>query len=231
MVFIWLRMYPEMSMLSGLFMVSPTTIEREIRFLLPMLWTYFRELVRWPTPEQWLEMAHDLGQFPGAIGAIDGTRHEMQRPQTKPPQHFYSRHCRYHNFCTQIIMDSRVNIVYIHSGFLGHNNDSAQMMPRIGYGEELHLPEGLYFLADKGYPCEYPFLTPWRQCDIAGNQCRLLFNLELRRKRVRIEHCIRRVKEYGAANQLWRHERWLFPVVNEPCAFLAQRHITLSGII
>ena len=90
MVFIWLRMYPEMSMLSGLFMVSPTTIEREIRFLLPMIWTYFRELVRWPTHEQWLEMAHDLGQFPGAIGAIDGTRHEMQRPQTKPPQHFYS---------------------------------------------------------------------------------------------------------------------------------------------
>lgn len=233
MVFIWLRMYPEMSMLSALFMVSHTTIEREIRFLLPMLWTYFRDLVRWPTPEQWLGMAHDWEHFPGAVGAIDGTRHEIQRPQTEPQQHFYSGHCRYHNFSTQIIMDSRGNIVYIHSGFLGHNNDSAQlqMVPRIGYGEELNLPPGLYFLADKGYPCEYPFLTPWRQRDVAGNQCRHLFNLELRRKRVRIEHCIRRVKEYGAVNQLWRHEQWMFPVVNELCAFLAQRHITLSGVI
>ena len=128
-------------------------------------------------------------------------------------------------------MDSRGNIVYIHSGFLRHNNDSAQlqMMPRIEYGKELHLPQSLYFLADKAYPCEYPFLTPWRQRDLAGNQCRHLFNLELRRKRVRIEHCIRRIKEYGAVNQLWRHERWMFPVINERCAFLAQRHVTLSG--
>ena len=169
MVVIWLRMYPQMSMLSALFMVSHTTIEREIRFLLPMLWSYFRHLVRWPTPEQWLDMAHDWEHFPGAIGAIDGTRHEIQRPQTEPQQHFYSGHCKYHNFSTQIIMDSRGNIVYIQSGFLGHNNDSAQlqMMPRIGNGEELHLPAGLYFLADKGYPCEYPLLTPWRQRDVA----------------------------------------------------------------
>ena len=28
LVFIWLRMYPEMSMLSAMFMVSPTTIEK-----------------------------------------------------------------------------------------------------------------------------------------------------------------------------------------------------------
>ena len=119
-------------MLSALFMVSHTTIEREIRFLLPMPWTYFRDLVRWPTPEQWLEIAHDWEYFPGAVGAIDGTRHEIQRPQTEPQQHFYSGHCRYHNFSTQIIMDGRGNIVYIHSGFLGLNNDSAQlqMMPR-----------------------------------------------------------------------------------------------------
>ncbi len=87
--------------------------------------------------------------------------HEIQRPQTAAQQHFYSGHCKYHNFSTQIIMNSRDNIVYIQSGFLGHNNDSAQlrMMPRIGNGEELHLPAGLYFLADKRYPCEYPFLA------------------------------------------------------------------------
>ena len=107
-------------------MVSHTTIEREIRFLLPMLWTYFRDLVRWPTPEQWLEVAHDWEHFPGATGAVDGTRHEIQRPQTEPQQHFYSRHCRYHDFSTQIIIGSHGNIVYILSGFLGHNNDSAQ---------------------------------------------------------------------------------------------------------
>ena len=233
LVLIWLRMYPEIAMLSGMFMVSPTTVQREIRYLLPMLWTYFRELVQWPNAEQWLGMAHDWEMFPGAVAVIDGTRHEIQRPQIEPQQQFYSGHCRYHNFSTQIIMDNRGNIVYIQSGFLGHNNDSAQlqMMPRIGNGEELHLPEGLYILADKGYPCEYPLLTPWRVRDVAGDQRRQLFNLELRRVRVKVEHCIRRVKEYGAVSHLWRHERWMFPIVNELCAFLAQRHITLSRVL
>ena len=105
------------------------------------------------------------------------------------------------------------------------------MIPRIRNGEELHLPISLYISADKGYPCEYPLLTPWRERDVAGNERRKLFNLELRQKRVKIEHCIRRNKEYGAVNQLWRHERWMFPVVNELCAFLAQRHIYLSEVI
>ena len=63
LVLIWLRMYPEVAMLSGLFMVSPTTIEREIRFLLPVLWNYFKQFVRWQTPEQWLEMANRWEMF------------------------------------------------------------------------------------------------------------------------------------------------------------------------
>ena len=74
-------------------------------------------------------------------------------------------------------------LVFIQSGFLEHNNDRAQlqMMPKIGSGEQLHLPAGLYVLADKGYPCQYPLLTPWREQDIAGDECRKLFNIELRR--------------------------------------------------
>ena len=231
LVFIWLRMYPEVAMLSGLFMISPATVQREIRFLLPVLWNYFKEQVKWPTAEQWLEMANHWDMFPGAVAVIDGTRHRIQRPQTEPQQLFYSGHCRYHNFSTQIIMDNQGNIVFIQSGFLGHNNDSGQfqLMANIGTDQELHLPPGLYILADKGYPCTYPLLTPCR--DIGGDLTRQLFNRELSKVRTRVEHCIRRVKEYGAVHHLWRHERWLFPVVNELCAFLAQRHIELSRVL
>ena len=228
LVIIWLRMYPELVMLSGLFMVSPATIEREIRFLLPVLWSYFKNFVTWPTEEQWLEMSNNWEMFPGAVGVIDGTRHRIHRPQTEPQQDFYSGHCRYHNFSTQIIMDNRGSIVYIQSGFLGHNNDSGQwqMMPSIGFGGELHLPLGVYILGDKGYPCSYPLLTPYR--DVGDDLSKQLFNSELAKVRTLIEHCIRRVKEYGAVHHLWRHERWMFPIVNELCPFLAQRHIELS---
>ena len=233
LVMIWLRMYPEIAVLSGMFMISPTTVQREVRMILPLLWHYFKGQVQWPTHQQWIDMANHWELFPGAVAIIDGTRHEIQRPGIEPQQHFYSGHCRYHNFSTQIIMDNHGNIVFMQSGFLGHNNDSAQfhMMPRIGPGEELLLPHGLYILADKGYPEQYLLLTPWREAAIAGRPQRELFNLELRRVRVRIEHCIRRIKEYGAVHHIWRYQRWMFSVVTELCACLVQRHILLSNVI
>ena len=100
LVIIWLRMYSEVAVLSGLFMICPSSVEREIRFLLPVLWNYFKEFVRWPTAEQWLEMANHWQMFPGAVAVIDGTRHRIQRPQIEPQQNFYSGHTRYHNFST-----------------------------------------------------------------------------------------------------------------------------------
>ena len=232
LVMIWLRMYPEVVVLSGMFMISPTTVQREVRMILPLLWHYFKGQVQWPTHQQWIDMANHWELFPGAVGIIDGTRHEIQRPRIEPQQHFYSGHCRYHNFSTQIIMDNHGNIVFMQSGFLGHNNDSAQfyMMPRIGPGEELHLPHGLYILADKGYPVpeQYPLLTPWREAAIAGRPQRELFNLELRRVRVTIEHfdelrsmTLRTI--FGATS--------VGCSLSELCACLAQRHILLSSVI
>lgn len=126
-------------------------------------------------------------------------------------------------------MDNQGNIVFVQSGFLGHNNDSGQfqLMPGTGTGEELRLPPGVHILADKGYPC--PLTTPWR--DVAGDQTRQLFNRELSKVRTRVEHCIRSINEYGAVHHLWRHERWMFPIVTDLCAFLAQRHIQLSQVL
>ena len=71
-------MYPEVAVLSGLFMICPSSVEREIRFLLPVLWNYFKEFVRWPTAEQWLEMANHWQMFPGTVAVIDGTRHRRK---------------------------------------------------------------------------------------------------------------------------------------------------------
>ena len=89
--------------------------------------------------------------FPGGVAAIDGTRHEIQPPQTRA---FLQWLLEISQFATQIVMDNRGRIVFIQSGFLDHNSDSAQreIMPKIGSGEKLHLPAGLYILAIKGIP-------------------------------------------------------------------------------
>ena len=52
LVLIWLRMYPEVTVLSAIIMVSLPTVQREIRYLLPMLWAYFRQMVQWPNADQ-----------------------------------------------------------------------------------------------------------------------------------------------------------------------------------
>ena len=93
LVVIWLRMYPEATVVSGMFMVSPTTVQREIRLLLPILWHYFKGQVKLATAQQWLQMANYWETFPGAVAVIDGTRREIQRPQTEPQEQFYSGHC------------------------------------------------------------------------------------------------------------------------------------------
>ena len=43
------------------------------------------------------------------------------------------------------------------------------------------------------------------------------------RVRTRVEHCIRRVKEYGAVSHLWRHERWMFPNCNRTLLVLSTK--------
>ena len=58
-------MYPEIAILSTLFKVSPTTIEREIRFLLPM-----QELIEWLTSEQLMNMANNWEHFPGGVAPV-----------------------------------------------------------------------------------------------------------------------------------------------------------------
>ncbi len=124
-------------------------------------------------------MRNNWDLFPGAVTVIDGTRHEIQRPQTEPQQHFYSGHCRFHNFSTQLIMDNSGNIVFIQSGFLGHNNDSAQlrMMPRVGNAEELHLPSWTVYSGRLCISLRISLFDTVEQ--------RQLFNLELRKVRVR----------------------------------------------
>jgi hypothetical protein len=69
-------------------------------------------------------MANNWPDMPNVVGAIDGTSHAIQRPSAEPERLFYSGHRHYHCLHTQIIIDNNNNICYIHSGFLGHLNDS-----------------------------------------------------------------------------------------------------------
>ena len=59
-------MYTEIATLSALFMVK----RWRISFLLPMLWTFFGNLIQWPTPEQWINMTNNWQHFPREVARV-----------------------------------------------------------------------------------------------------------------------------------------------------------------
>ena len=232
MIFIWLRQYPREELLAAWFGVSTQIVSKDIQYLVPVLWHYFRSQIKWPNHEQWLQLRGAWEEFPDAVGAIDGTPTEINRPQSEPQHEFYSGHRHYHCISTQIIISNDKNIVFLRSGFPGHSYDASQyrLLPEIGNGLELHLPENVYLLADSIYPNRYPLLTPFKNNQM-GNLNRedvALYNLAHRRCRVFVEHAISYFKTYGVIKGIYRHERWFLPVVADVCAALAHRHIVVN---
>ena len=124
--------------------------------------------------------------------------------------------------------------VFLQTGFLGSTHDSMsyRLMLPLGPGRALDVPQGVSFLADKGYPDTAPLLTPFRQAQIRRlghrqrNKARK-FNREHSRKRIKIEHIFKNLKDYKCTTGIWRHPRWLLPTVIELCTFLTERRLTL----
>lgn len=235
LLYIWLRKYPHLDSLSLMFDVSPQTVSALIYQGIIVLWRYFRSKVTWPTNREWNEMRNKWQQFPNAVGCIDVTPHEILVPSTEPQRHFYSGHRHFHLLNTQMICDNNGHIRFLQAGFLGstHDAQSFRLMEPIRPGMTLDIPIDVVFLADKGYPDVPPLLTPFRQ-----NQIRAMrnnrdkrkarrFNRELSRKRVKIEHIFKNLKDFRCVSSIWRQQRWLLPVVIELCAYLTERHLSL----
>ena len=237
LVLVWLKSYPPLYILSLLFDVSEETASREVSRTLPILWHYTKNVVRWPTVQEWRAIGATLDFFPNCVGFIDGTVHEIQRPRDNTAQRtVFDGHHRYHCLATQVICDSRRNIRYIQTGFDGHMNDAGMFldMPSIGYTPNhlLQLPNECYLLADKGYANQYPLITPYKRNQMDGLpndqlQTMRLFNTEHAAHRVVIEHVIRRMKTYRSVGLIFRHSLNDMPMVADICAFLAQRNMNL----
>ena len=200
-----------------------------------ILWRHFHAQVSWPGIREWEQMRNKWPEFPSAVGCIDVTPHEIQIPSTEPQREFYSGHRHFHLLNTQLICDNEGHIRFLQTGFLGrmHDSQTFRLMEPVGPGRALDLPVGVVLLADKGYPDHPPLLTPFRQAQIRrmrNNRERRTarkFNFELSRKRVKVEHIFKHLKDYKCTTFIWRHPRWMLPMVIELCIFLTERHISL----
>lgn len=197
-----------------MFDISPQTVSALLYQWTSILCHYFRSNVSWPTIREWNATRNAWQKFPSAVGCIDVTPHEIQRPSNEPQREFYSGHRHYHLLNTQMVCDNRGHIRFLQTGFLGSTHDSLsyRLMVPVGPGLTLDIPQGVVFLADKGYPDAPPLLTPFIQIQIRRlgyrqrNKARR-FNREHSRRRIKIEHVFKNLKDYKCTTGIWRHPR------------------------
>ena len=106
------------------FDVDPSSVVRIVDKVLPELWRYFQNQIRWPTLPEWRNLMGNLEEFPNVVGAIDTTPYEIYRPLIEPQRLFYSGYLHYHCINTQLVMDNERHIRFVQAGFLGSTHDA-----------------------------------------------------------------------------------------------------------
>ncbi|CAC5415220.1 unnamed protein product [Mytilus coruscus] len=152
----------------------------------------------------------------------------------KMPLPFYNFSIRNRILEHEIVIDNQKNICYVHSGFLGHNNDAFcyQQIRQIGRGLENDFPAHCFILADSIYPNAPPLVTPFKSTDIVRRprleqKRKRKFNLLHRKRRVYVENVIKELKTFRVIGTLYRHPRWEMSSIVELCAALAKRRADL----
>jgi hypothetical protein len=133
LVVIWLRTYPTYRTLSVFFNISVSSVKDTVRGLLPKMDGYLKQFIEWPTINEWQNLRWNWPKIVPAVGAIDGTSHEIYRPKINQQQYF-SGHRHYHCLHSQIVIDNTGKIRHVETGFFGHQNDAQQyqLMRHIG---------------------------------------------------------------------------------------------------
>lgn len=229
MVLIWIRCYPTFAALATMFNVSTAIVHVEIRRMISLCHEKLGHYITWPSVDEWrAKRGHWDNLFP-AVGAIDGTSHEVRRPLNEPQGHYYSGYRKFHAVHTQVIVDNEGIVRHVESGFPGHLNDAQQfnLMTQIG-GPQLPFPGDCILLADKIYPNRDPIMTPYTTQQIRRRDARQQrkcskLNRLIQRNRVCVEHAIGEIKQYQSVSTVWRHSKRMLPQVVKICACLMRR--------
>jgi hypothetical protein len=231
---LWMRSYPSYHLLSLLFDVSVATVHDEINWRIQIMWEHVHALVQWPSLDEWISKIGNWNKLPSAVGAIDGTSTEINRPHIEPQELYFSGHRHFHVIQTQVVVDYTGKICHIQSSFHRHQNDAQhfRLMSQIGHHQDLDFPQNVVLLADRIYPNGYPLMTPYirRQLNVRPDnvrrKCRKLNRL-ITEYRVKVEHAICDLKHNTISGTLWRHPRRKLKNIVELCGAFVRRRQTL----
>ena len=212
LVFIWLRKYPHLNTLALISDVSPQTVCSLLYQGISILCHHFNSAVSWPSLREWDGMRGAWQHFPNAVGCIDVTPHEILVPSDEPQRQFYGSHRHFHLLNTQMLCDNRGHIRFLSSRIFRKHARLAELSfnAAIRVRASFRYSCRCSFFSRQGYPDNPPLLTPFRQAQIRRMNRRdkrvaRRFNRELSRKRVKIEHIVKNLKDFKCTTGIWRH--------------------------
>jgi hypothetical protein len=218
---VWLRHYPTQEVLAYLFGVSDSTVLRVRARVLPLLEASGRDTMRMPDPGKAHRKTLDalLRETPELAVVIDSFEQRVQRPRApknpkdrKPADAWYSGKKKQHTVKSQVAVEETTgSIVDIADSVVGPTAD-IKLLEASGLLQRL--PAGVGGLGDLAYvglaalhpeglgatPRRKPRGKPRPEEDSA-------YNRAFARRRVVVEHSIRRLRSYQALSQTDRHHR------------------------
>ena len=212
---VWLRRYPTYPVLGYLFGVSEPTARRAVGRLVPLLEAAGRDTMRLPDPGRGQRRALDalLAETPALAVLIDTFEQRVQRPADRgEADTYYSGKKKQHTLKVQVAVDEATGMIAdVGESVRGPTHDLTLLKDS---GLLARLPAGIGALGDLAYvgldaahpaglgatPRRKPRGQPRPAEDVA-------YNRAFARRRVRVEHTIRRVRCFEALTQTDRHHR------------------------
>lgn len=212
---VWLRRYPTYPVLGYLFGVSEPTARRSVGRVLPVLEAAGQDSMRLPDPGRGQRRSLDalLTETPDLAVIIDTFEQRVQRPRDPvEARRYYSGKKKQHTLKSQVAIDERDGqIVDVPPSVRGPTADLtllkdsgllARLPPAVGaLGDLAYLGIGTLHPQGLGAtPRRKPRGKPRPPADHA-------YNTAFARRRVPVEHTIRRLRVFEALTQTDRHHR------------------------
>ena len=212
---IWLRRYPTQEVLGYLFGVSDSSALRYVAAILPLLEQSGRDTMRMPDPGKHQRRSLDalLSDTPALAVVIDTFEQRIQRPSDHDvADTYYSGKKKQHTLKSQIAVNEVTGeIVEVAESVRGPTADikvleASELMSR--------LPKGVGGIGDLAY-IGIDKLNPDRQGAAPRRKPRgqprpaddVAYNTAFSRRRIVVEHTIRRVRCYESLTHSDRHHR------------------------
>jgi hypothetical protein len=210
---VWLRVYPTHAALAYLFGVSASAARRTLGRVLPVLAAAGEDTMRMPDPGKHArrDLPAVLRDTPGLAVLVDSFEQPMQRPKRRQ-RAYYSGKKKRHTLKTQIAVDEDFGrVVHVPPTVPGPTADLKLLARSRLLG---CLPKGVGLIGDTAYlgaaalrpgvPCATPRRKPRGQPRPPADR---RYNRAVSRRRVVVEHTIRRLRVFQALTQVNRHGR------------------------